>query len=417
MFMAVINRLSFLIGRLDDTELSRFEKQLDSKTDYAKLYFKIRDGLEIDSDGHKKAVKNLDDQADYLLNKILDFFARNPTNELSNYLIEFNKILFLRDHEIDDVAERIAHALIPKIAGKEGHNWLYVALYEHYFNSPHLWDDSLYISKLYTFTKQLKGYYDERFLQLNAPLDFVKFIEKYKKEITDIKVKRDLLWSEYRNLFHDFGDLRLIRSYQVLFELLNLYNSYSFILFDSEELKNKAFDELKNEFINFGNHNFIAKTTNLLQSYFALNMVQEFQLLGAVNDYKANVEVKDWTVITEEVVDNVILRIEINQLLIKIINYEPILDRSQNQLKKFINDLVKLIEYSEDNGDTISLLKSIYIILARNNKAIVNSKSTIYNYVKDLETSNLVSYSKGKIHVKSDNKMGQYLNLLIKKVL
>jgi len=415
--MAVINRLSFLIGSLDDTELSRFEKQLDPKTDYAKLYNKIKDGLKIETIGHKKSVKNLDDQADYLLNKILDFFAKNPTNELSNNLIEFNKILFLRDHEIDDVAERIAHILIPKIAGKEGHYWLYIALYEHYFNSPHLWDNSLYLSKLFLFTKQLQGYYDESSLQLNAPIDFVRFIEKFKKELTDIKLKRDLLWLEYRNVFHDFGDLKLIRSYQILFELLNLYNNYSHFLFDSEEVRKNAFIELEIEFVNFGSHNFISNTTNLLQNYFALNMFQEFQLLGAVNNYKAKGEFKNWIVITEEVADNVIFRIEINQLLIKIINYEPILDRNQNQLKKFINDLVKLIEYSNDNADISALLKSIYIILISKNKDIVNSKSTMYNYVKDLETSELVSYSKGKINVKSDNRMGQYLNVLINNLI
>lgn len=394
--MEVFNRLKFLIINLSDDEKDDIKKILRADTYYTKLFedIQLHDYdffINTVSRKKKKSVKEFNDKADYLMRKILEHFTHQPSNITALHNLKFNEILFLLDKGIDDLAEKKAEQLIKSILETDKQSWLLVRLYEVFFNRIGFINNERSMALLYGFCGSIGSFFwNTENLQLNAPNDFVRFVETFKKKTTDIKDEIYNLNKELSSLDGSTPLSLFTYRMELILKKAYLYSKYTtFALKDGERI-NEEITKTEKEIKTEAHRDFNIGAHYTMTAFYAQALLTERNLIYKINKIPERDDRENFCLIEDYLIEDIILRMEINKLLIKMFTYNPWSTGQVEQTSAIEKSMKILLRKLKDPTEINICIKTVSLLWVKK----YTPTSTYYEYLNDIKKFPLEFYHK-----------------------
>lgn len=416
--METFERLKFLIFNLTEEERNKFAKEIKMETNYAKLFDLIQhkpyEAL-IDAKKKKESVKKLNDEADYLTDKLIRYFAGNPTNQMAKHCLQLNEILFLLDKEVPDLAAQKAKALIQQVSGNHREAWLLVCLLEQFYAHPQLKKRLESVKVLYSFCSGMKGFYNLDLLQTESPVEFIRFIETFKKEVTE---KRNELAEIDRELYHSYSLAKtpgFARRMELILKKAYMLAKHPEFAISHGNQKDLMFDCERELSQNALTHGWSVGAHYTMVAFYTDMLLTQEQLLYAIHQQPASIPEQSMHLLNANLMEDILLRIEVNRILIRLFTFNPWADKATSISKSLLKDFAQLLKQMDAVNELSICLKTLYVMFVKStNKAEANS--TLYKYQNQIkEFENPFYYSaiqKNSALIESDDKTNFLMNLV-----
>lgn len=375
----VYERLKALINCLTAKDKSNIKNSLKVDTYYQKLFDEIQTkSLEELYAKYKSPIKKLNDDADYLENKILEYMSVNPKNEIAKQALKLNEILFLVDNEIFDLAEQKTKKLIKEIVGKDRYSWILVSLLQTFFTNPALFEKVETKNLIYLFCQRFtSGFNNLAYLETDAPNDFIRFIESFKEISTEVKSEYFELQRELDTIIDDMQLVNFPRKAHLLLKKAALIQNHKSSLFDNLEDAEVEITKINTELYQLAANNCAPYGQYSMTSWYAQALLSEMNLIYKIN----TIQIKDtdyYLNINESIINDLTLRIEVNRLIMKVFVYESISDRGSVNAEKLRGEFINLFKFIDEETELDVCLKTLYILFTKKHHIIINSTFNKY---------------------------------------
>jgi hypothetical protein len=390
--MSVLSRLKVFIHNLTEEEKKILHKTFKRGKDkdwrskspnYVVLYFDIME-YSFELSNNSKEVKTFDDTADNLLRKIAEILAKEPTSRRGKNILKLNEILFLYEHELDELATKKGLKLLASLdPNTEG--WIGSFLYNKFYDHATTIENKEIYHKLNFICAKFAGFGNGKSeTSPYIPIEFVQFIQEFQSRSSDLN-------HEYQDIIDEKNRIP-INGFTTLYRRMKLTLQASKLMlekFPFIQQRGDIHDLLKREeqsFINDASHNFHPAAPYSISAHFVLTALQEQQLMVKLYDVSIEENMNRYA-FEKELINDITLRMAVNEMVMRLFSYSPIDDRSREEMDELLDDLVKLKGKAKEQEEFALFIQSIYCLVFNNNE---NSKkhSTYHNWKSLIIESN-----------------------------